>query len=124
MLAGKDGPVLTWRLIPAGKILMGCPATEPGHEGDERLHAGTVAESFHMKETHEGNAVDGEPLARDHAGRTIGEWTEESPESVAANSLSERRKQNSSYAGQASASRGSTVRKRLFRDAATDEIKL
>ena len=50
-VAGKDGPVLTWRLIPAGRFLMGSPPTEPGHEGDERLHQETIAEAFYMLET-------------------------------------------------------------------------
>ena len=50
-MAGKDGPALTWRLIPPGKFMMGSPAAEPGHEGDERLHAETIAEAFYMLET-------------------------------------------------------------------------
>ena len=50
-LAGKDGPALTWRLIPPGKFMMGSPTTENGHEGDERLHAETIAEAFYMAET-------------------------------------------------------------------------
>jgi formylglycine-generating enzyme required for sulfatase activity len=50
-LAGKDGPALKWLLIPAGKFTMGSPATEPGHEGDERLHAETIPEPFYMMET-------------------------------------------------------------------------
>src|SRR6185369_11474910 len=43
-LAGKNGPVLNWRLIPAGKFMMGSPPTESGHEGDERLHPETISE--------------------------------------------------------------------------------
>ena len=50
-LAGKDGPALVWRLIPAAKFMMGSPAAEPGHEGDERLHSETIAEPFYMMET-------------------------------------------------------------------------
>jgi formylglycine-generating enzyme required for sulfatase activity len=50
-LPGKDGLVLTWRLIPAGQFMMGSPDSEPGHEGDERLHAETIAEPFYMMET-------------------------------------------------------------------------
>ena len=50
-LAGKDGPALTWRLIPAGKFMMGSPSTENGHEGDERRHSETIAEAFYMLET-------------------------------------------------------------------------
>ena len=34
-----DGATAKFRLIPAGKFLMGSPQTEKGHEGDERLHA-------------------------------------------------------------------------------------
>ena len=48
---GKDGPPVKWHLIPAGKYMMGSPATEQGHEGDERLHSETIAESFYMMET-------------------------------------------------------------------------
>src|SRR6185295_17560926 len=48
---GTDGPPVKWRLIPAGKFMMGSPATEKGHEGDERLHAETIAEPFYMMET-------------------------------------------------------------------------
>ena len=47
---GKD-VTLDFRLIPAGKFTMGSPTTEPGHEGDEPLHAETVAEPFYMMET-------------------------------------------------------------------------
>ena len=47
----KNGPVVKWRLIPAGKFMMGSPATEQGHEGDERLHSETIAEPFYMMET-------------------------------------------------------------------------
>jgi formylglycine-generating enzyme required for sulfatase activity len=50
-LAGKDGPALKWVLIPAGKFMMGSPATEPGHEGDERLRLEVIAEPFYMLET-------------------------------------------------------------------------
>ena len=50
-LAGEDRPTLTWRLIPAGKFMMGSPATENGHEGDERLRAETIADPFYMMET-------------------------------------------------------------------------
>lgn len=50
-LAGKDGPAITWRLIPAGKYMMGSPATEPGHEGDERLRPETISEPFYMMQT-------------------------------------------------------------------------
>jgi hypothetical protein len=50
-LADKDGPALNWRLIPAGKYMMGSPATEPGHEGDETLHAETIADPFYIMET-------------------------------------------------------------------------
>ena len=31
--------------------MMGSPTTENGHEGDERLHAETIAEPFYMLET-------------------------------------------------------------------------
>jgi hypothetical protein len=48
---GKDGSPVKWRLIPAGRFTMGSPATESGHEGDERLHADTIAEPFYMMET-------------------------------------------------------------------------
>lgn len=48
---GKDGPTLSWRLIPAGKFMMGSPTTEPGHEGDERLHEETIAQPFYVLET-------------------------------------------------------------------------
>jgi len=50
-LAGKDGPALVWCLMPAGKFMMGSPATEPGHEGDERLHAETITEAYYLLET-------------------------------------------------------------------------
>ena len=50
-LGGKDRLALTWRLIPAGKYLIGSPATEPGHEGDERQRPETIAEPFYMMET-------------------------------------------------------------------------
>lgn len=50
-LTGKDGPVLSWRLIPAGKFVIGSPATEPGHEGDERQRPETISEPFYMLET-------------------------------------------------------------------------
>ncbi len=50
-LGGKDGPALTWRLIPAGKFAIGSPATENGHEGDERQRSETIAEPFYMLET-------------------------------------------------------------------------
>jgi hypothetical protein len=48
---GKDGPIVKWHLIPPGKFMMGSPATEPGHEGDERLRSETIAEPFYMMET-------------------------------------------------------------------------
>lgn len=48
---GKEGPTIVWRLIPAGKFIMGSPASEPGHEGDEELHAETIAQPFYMMET-------------------------------------------------------------------------
>lgn len=48
---GKEGTKLKWRLIPAGKFTMGSPNSEPGHEGDERLHPETIAEPFYMLET-------------------------------------------------------------------------
>jgi len=50
-LGGQDAPVITWRLIPAGRFMMGSPSTEHGHEGDERLHAETIGEPFYMMET-------------------------------------------------------------------------
>lgn len=50
-LRGKDGPVLNWRLIPAGKFVIGSPATEKGHEGDERQRPETISEPFYMMET-------------------------------------------------------------------------
>jgi formylglycine-generating enzyme required for sulfatase activity len=50
-LGGKDGPGLTWRLIPAGKFMIGSPASEPGHEGDERQRPETISEPFYMLET-------------------------------------------------------------------------
>ena len=47
-----DGKVSAkFRLMPAGKFMMGSPETEPGHEADEPLHAETVAEPFYMMET-------------------------------------------------------------------------
>ncbi len=42
---------LSFRLIPAGKFELGSPATESGHEGDERLRPETIAEAFYMMET-------------------------------------------------------------------------
>lgn len=48
---GDGKAKVQFRLIPAGKFMMGSPETEPGHEGDERLHAETVAEPFYMMET-------------------------------------------------------------------------
>lgn len=50
-LAGKAGPALNWRLVPAGKFVIGSPAPEPGHEGDERQRPETIAEPFYMMET-------------------------------------------------------------------------
>ncbi len=50
-LAGKEGVTVHWRLIPAGKFIMGSPKTEPGHEGDETLHPETIAAPFYMMET-------------------------------------------------------------------------
>ena len=50
-LSGKEGPALTWRLIPAGKFIIGSPATEDGHEGDEGQRPETIAEPFYMLET-------------------------------------------------------------------------
>lgn len=47
----ENGPTIAWRLIPAGKFMMGSPATEPGHEGDERQHAETIDEPFYMMRT-------------------------------------------------------------------------
>ena len=47
---GKD-VTLEFRLIPAGKFMMGSPKEEPGHEGDEPLHEETVAEPFYLMET-------------------------------------------------------------------------
>jgi formylglycine-generating enzyme required for sulfatase activity len=45
------GVAVKLRLIPAGKFMMGSPQSEKGHEGDERLHAETIAEPFYMMET-------------------------------------------------------------------------
>ena len=50
-LSGKGGPALTWRLIPAGKFIIGSPSSEPGHEGDERQRPETISEPFYMMET-------------------------------------------------------------------------
>ena len=50
-LGEKDGPVLTWHLIPAGRFIIGSPATEQGHEGDERQRPVTISEPFYMMET-------------------------------------------------------------------------
>lgn len=50
-IGGQDGPALKWRLIPAGKFMMGSPREEPGHEGDERLHSETIADPYYMLET-------------------------------------------------------------------------
>ena len=50
-LGTKDGPTLSWRLIPAGKFIIGSPATENGHEGDERQRPETISEPFYMLET-------------------------------------------------------------------------
>ena len=50
-LGRKDGPALMWRLIPAGKFIIGSPSTENGHEGDERQRPETIAEPFYMMET-------------------------------------------------------------------------
>ncbi|HEX8913026.1 MAG TPA: SUMF1/EgtB/PvdO family nonheme iron enzyme, partial [Humisphaera sp.] len=46
-----DGPVIRWRLIPAGRFVMGSPATEPGHEKDEAQREERVAEPFYLMET-------------------------------------------------------------------------
>lgn len=50
-LGEKEGLTLNWRLIPAGKYMMGSPATESGHEGDENLHEETISDPFYMMET-------------------------------------------------------------------------
>lgn len=47
----KDGITLDFRLIPAGVFEMGSPATEAGHEADEKLQKETVASPFYMMET-------------------------------------------------------------------------
>jgi endo-1,4-beta-xylanase len=46
-----NGVAVKFRFIPAGGFMMGSPGTEPGHEGDERLHAERIAEPFYMMET-------------------------------------------------------------------------
>jgi formylglycine-generating enzyme required for sulfatase activity len=45
------GQIITWRLIPAGRFIMGSPTNEDWHEGDERLHPENIAKSFYMMET-------------------------------------------------------------------------
>ncbi len=50
-LDGKGSATVNWRLIPAGKFMIGSPATEGGHEGDERQRPETIAEPFYMMET-------------------------------------------------------------------------
>ena len=50
-VAGKEGPTLDWRLIPAGTFMRGSPTTEDGHEGDETLRRETIADPFYMLET-------------------------------------------------------------------------
>lgn len=42
---------MRWQLIPAGRFMMGSPATENGHEGDERLRPETIGGPFYMMET-------------------------------------------------------------------------
>lgn len=42
---------LTFRLIPAGRFELGSPASEPGHEEDERLRPEAVADPYYMMET-------------------------------------------------------------------------
>ena len=52
MLETRGGTAFArWHLIPPGKFMMGSPATENGHEGDERLHSETIVEPFYMMET-------------------------------------------------------------------------
>src|SRR5262245_2989358 len=51
VLSDKPERAIKFRLIPAGKFMMGSPADEPGHEPDEPLHPETVAEPFYIMET-------------------------------------------------------------------------
>jgi formylglycine-generating enzyme required for sulfatase activity len=52
-LTGENGvaATVTWRLIPAGKFMMGSPDKEPGHEGDERQHFEMISLPYYMMET-------------------------------------------------------------------------
>lgn len=47
----RGGVAVKFRLIPAGRFIIGSPATESGHEGDERQRPETIAEPFYMMET-------------------------------------------------------------------------
>ena len=47
----RGGVGVKFRLIPAGKFIIGSPPTENGHEGDERQRPETMAEPFYMMET-------------------------------------------------------------------------
>jgi hypothetical protein len=47
----EGGPVLSFRLIPAGSFQLGSPDAEPGHEGDERIRPEKIAEPFYMMDT-------------------------------------------------------------------------
>ena len=48
---GDSGASLNFRLIPAGRFDLGSPDSEPGHEGDERLHPEKISEPFYMMDT-------------------------------------------------------------------------
>ncbi len=50
-LGDDKAPTINWRLIPPGKFIMGSPATEPGHEGDEPLKEETVPDPFYVMDT-------------------------------------------------------------------------
>ncbi len=50
-IALSDGVTVKFKLIPAGKFMMGSPESENGHEGDERQREETIAAPFYMMET-------------------------------------------------------------------------
>ena len=43
--------VIRWRLIPAGRFMLGSPESESGHEGDETLRPEVIAKSYYIMET-------------------------------------------------------------------------
>ena len=42
---------MTFKLIPAGKFMMGSPETEPGHKDNEKQHEVTISKPFYMMTT-------------------------------------------------------------------------